>query len=157
MRKLVMVCVAVFIAGCNTVPQRQVYRMPSLAELTPPQNNYDSLRAKSKDIVDSFSKEVTEYLEKKSKSSAIASAKKAVARSLKDPGSAQFRNVRVVPYGEGSVICGEVNGKNSYGGYVGFKSFVSGINFAEIESYEAGYGEINRAANAGLDEACRSR
>jgi len=41
-----------------------------------------------------------------------------VEKSLKDPGSAEFRN----QYG----ICGEVNAKNSFGGYTGFKRFIAG-------------------------------
>ncbi|WP_286434742.1 hypothetical protein ACDW34_09275 [Acinetobacter piscicola] len=44
-------------------------------------------------------------------------AKEAVLMSLKDPDSAQFQNVKG--------YCGEVNSKNSYGGYVGFKRFIS--------------------------------
>jgi hypothetical protein len=46
-------------------------------------------------------------------------AQETVSRDLKDPSSAQFRNLRYVePY-----VCGEVNAKNSFGGYVGFKKF----------------------------------
>jgi hypothetical protein len=38
---------------------------------------------------------------------------------LKDPASAQFRNeVR-----NGNILCGEINAKNSSGGYVGFQRF----------------------------------
>lgn len=37
---------------------------------------------------------------------------------LKDPDSAQFRNQKR--------ICGEVNAKNSFGGYAGFKRFIAG-------------------------------
>ncbi len=43
---------------------------------------------------------------------------------LKDPYSAQFKNVR---FSNGSggvwVVCGEVNSKNSYGGYAGYTKF----------------------------------
>lgn len=42
---------------------------------------------------------------------------KAVKQQLKDPDSAQFQNVKG--------YCGEVNSKNSYGGYVGFKRYIS--------------------------------
>jgi hypothetical protein len=52
-------------------------------------------------------------------------AQEAVRNHLKDPDSARFRNVtiiRVEP--DGAVVCGEVNAKNSYGGYVGFRRFV---------------------------------
>lgn len=46
--------------------------------------------------------------------------KSAVAAALRDPSSAEFRNLRT-----GSrASCGEVNGKNSLGAYAGFKPFV---------------------------------
>ncbi|MBC7860285.1 MAG: hypothetical protein H7Z39_16250 [Burkholderiaceae bacterium] len=48
-------------------------------------------------------------------------ARNAVLAMLKDADSAKFRNVRSV--GDGLFVCGEVNAKNSYGGYVGFKKF----------------------------------
>jgi len=47
-------------------------------------------------------------------------AQRAVLNLLKDPGSAQFRNVRKTKPG---FVCGEVNAKNGMGGYVGFKQF----------------------------------
>ena len=45
-----------------------------------------------------------------------------VLKRLKDPGSAQFRNVVVSDVT--NWVCGEVNSKNSLGGYVGFKRFM---------------------------------
>jgi len=50
----------------------------------------------------------------------IATAQSLVKGRLKDPDSAQFRNVRRLPDGD---ICGEVNSKNGFGGYVGFQHF----------------------------------
>lgn len=49
-----------------------------------------------------------------------AAAKKLVAAGLRDPGSAQFRDLKKV----GETVCGEVNGKNAYGAYAGFKHFI---------------------------------
>jgi hypothetical protein len=49
----------------------------------------------------------------------MAAAQQVIAAQLKDPASAQFRNVRV----KGETVCGEVNAKNSFGGYIGFKTF----------------------------------
>ncbi|MBV7394577.1 hypothetical protein [Mameliella sediminis] len=51
-----------------------------------------------------------------------------VAEKLKDPRSAQFRDVFQIVrrYENGKMetyVCGEVNGKNSFGGYVGFTYF----------------------------------
>ena len=49
----------------------------------------------------------------------VEAALELVTGSMKDPGSAQFRNTRV----HGSLVCGEVNAKNLYGAYVGFRAF----------------------------------
>lgn len=48
-----------------------------------------------------------------------------VSAQMIDPASAQFRNVRSVRNRYGEVgICGEVNAKNSMGGYAGFRHFM---------------------------------
>ena len=52
---------------------------------------------------------------------ALSQAQELVTAKLKDPGSAQFRNVKQLREG---VVCGEVNSKNTYGGYAGFSRFV---------------------------------
>ena len=58
---------------------------------------------------------------------------------LKDPSSAQFRNVK---YGKGVPgawpMCGEFNAKNSYGGYVGFQRF-SGIASVDPKTKKTTY------------------
>lgn len=46
-----------------------------------------------------------------------------MAKNLKDPASAMFQDVYVVKIGTSIIICGEVNSKNSYGGYSGFAAF----------------------------------
>lgn len=55
----------------------------------------------------------------------IDKAKKAVRERLKDPESAKFKNVSThkTPAG-GLLVCGNVNSKNSFGGYVGFRPFM---------------------------------
>ena len=45
-------------------------------------------------------------------------ARELVTANLKDPDSAKFRNQKGV--------CGEVNAKNSFGGYAGFVRFIAG-------------------------------
>jgi hypothetical protein len=52
----------------------------------------------------------------------------AMAYNLFDPGSAQFRNIRAadVTLKDGNKerrVCGEINGKNRFGAYVGFQMF----------------------------------
>ncbi len=56
-------------------------------------------------------------------SSFIADAKQTIASGLKDPNSVQFRKLRLGHEGFKPVLCGELNAKNSYGGYVGFRQF----------------------------------
>jgi hypothetical protein len=51
----------------------------------------------------------------------IPNAKEAVRQGLKDPASAQFREM-FVTWNE--AVCGEVNAKNAMGGYVGFTRFI---------------------------------
>ncbi|MGY8590652.1 hypothetical protein QRO08_15945 [Paracidovorax citrulli] len=52
--------------------------------------------------------------------------------SLKDPDSAKFRNIKLAKTDTAGawVMCGEVNAKNSYGGYAGFGRFM-GMLFTE--------------------------
>lgn len=48
----------------------------------------------------------------------------AVADTLRDPESARFRSVRVVRAADGTdALCGQLNAKNAYGGYVGYEPF----------------------------------
>lgn len=54
-----------------------------------------------------------------------------VIQALKDPDSAQFRNERRV----GRYLCGEVNAKNSLGGYVGFKRYMTSGADLHIEDH----------------------
>ncbi|WP_206432195.1 hypothetical protein [Sphingomonas sp. ABOLF] len=63
-------------------------------------------------------------------------SKEAVRHNLKDPESAQFRDVGRC--GASDFVFGEVNGKNSYGAYTGFKSFYSDgvVAAADVEDLE---------------------
>lgn len=56
----------------------------------------------------------------------IERSKDAVRAKLKDPDSAQFRGVYFrQAAGAPPMACGEVNSKNSFGGYGGFQRFLS--------------------------------
>ena len=70
---------------------------------------------------------------------AIAAVKVGVLDQLKDPGSAQFTNIRTIP-AQGKV-CGEVNSKNSFGGYTGKQKFkgvyAEGMPAAAVDIQEA--------------------
>lgn len=63
----------------------------------------------------------------------INQAKKAVRSQLKDPSSAQFDYVYAVTTISGAkAVCGEVNAKNTYGGYTGFTPFYSYQGYTKI-------------------------
>ncbi len=54
---------------------------------------------------------------------------------LRDPASSQFR--RLAPaVGSNRVICGQINGKNGFGGYAGFKPFFYRVETREITIYQ---------------------
>ncbi|MGO2242097.1 MAG: hypothetical protein ACTH5D_10110 [Halomonas sp.] len=57
--------------------------------------------------------------------SEIDKAKDAVAERLRDPSSAQFRNVKGGERRGLYSVCGEVNGKNAYGAYSGYERFIT--------------------------------
>jgi ABC-type multidrug transport system fused ATPase/permease subunit len=71
-------------------------------------------------------KEQEEQLKKLSRDTdekKIEDLKKIIRSTLKDPDSSQFREL-FLNFSK-TALCGEVNAKNSYGGYVGFRSFVA--------------------------------
>lgn len=47
-----------------------------------------------------------------------------LVENFKDPESVKFRSV-ILSLADVPIVCGEVNGKNSYGGYTGFKRYYS--------------------------------
>jgi hypothetical protein len=59
------------------------------------------------------------------KNEAIRRAQDAVREKLKDPSSAQFKDVAYFQSGSLDVVCGQVNAKNAYGGYSGFREFLA--------------------------------
>lgn len=77
----------------------------------------DDLRKKEKQ--ENADKEIERH-------SLIASAKNALKERLREPDSAEFKNVIIVTYQDKlNVVCGEVNAKNGFGGMTGFQPFVS--------------------------------
>lgn len=72
----------------------------------------------------------------------MGKAKDAVRRLLKDPDSAQFRDVQACA--KPGAVRGEVNGKNSYGGYAGFEPFIYADGSAAILSDRATAYDLDR-------------
>lgn len=83
-------------------------------------------------------------------------AQNQIKEFMKDPDSTQFRNVKEIVNTQGSkVLCGQINSKNSYGGYVGFKPFSysnDGLNIIDMNrpSYEQIIA-VNRYEKDGCD------
>ena len=92
---------------------------------------------------------------------AMEKGKEAAAQSLRDPSSAQFRNVTT----NGNYVCGEINGKNAFGGFAGFSEFYAfeaagGEWMAQIynedelrQLEEGGYEELARQTRANFKDA----
>jgi hypothetical protein len=63
----------------------------------------------------------------------IAHARQAVADATRDPLAAQFRSLSVVTDGDGNrKVCGQLNAKNAYGGYVGFRPFAYLLELGDV-------------------------
>jgi hypothetical protein len=81
-----------------------------------------------------------------------AKAKAELVHSLKDPESARFREMFVSSQSDGGslrpVLCGQVNAKNSMGGYGGFQRFV--VTSAGVTIEEDGSGGFSFL----WDDAC---
>lgn len=65
-----------------------------------------------------------------------------VRENLKDPTSAQFKEIRKSK--DGKYFCGEVNAKNSMGGYIGFTEFAVG-------PMDSSYPDVSFEINAVID------
>lgn len=66
----------------------------------------------------------------------IKAVEKGVRVSLKDPNSAQFGNMMAMKRSDGMIaVCGYVNGKNSFGGYVGMTPFMGLLDHSPAPSF----------------------
>jgi hypothetical protein len=72
----------------------------------------------------------------------------AIRAKLKDPDSAEFRNVNFYAGGGVPMACGEVNAKNGFGGYTGFEPFVAaGSELAFLSSEMTSSREFRKVWN----------
>ena len=138
---LVPISIAIALTGCAS---------PSGVYQNPTQN----LRALSMKEVRGYATEIQLFFEKNGQEKTITAAQDAAKKGLKDPDSAKFQNLRIADFDGGKVVCGEINAKNSYGGYVGYKRFVAGTSAATIYNTSSKYPDINDAFNAGIVAAC---
>lgn len=95
----------------------------------------------------------------------FSEAKARAASAMKDPASTQFRNLH---YGvEPGTVCGEINAKNGFGGYVGFERFFiadgsaspfiassAEASIAGSDMDESQLALLRRNMNLEIDKAC---
>jgi hypothetical protein len=83
----------------------------------------------------------------------VGKSKQLLVDSLKDPDSARFSNLIIAERSEGKLLCGSINARNSFGGYVGAKKFYvlwAGAAPAAPEVYTDG--DIVKRLDARLDQ-----
>ena len=128
--------------------------LTACATYDPDANMYPDLRAAALNAVTQYTAEVKASSAKDGEEKTFAAAQAAAKRLLKDPDSATFRSLRISKYNGFEVVCGEINAKNSYGGYVGYNKFVAGTTGATIFATDTEYPDIADAENTGIGAAC---
>ncbi|BBT40916.1 hypothetical protein [Pseudomonas putida] len=88
-----------------------------------------------------------------SEQGAISKGQEMVASTLKDPGSAMFSSVRMVETQtagdlHNGYLCGQVNSKNSFGGYTGPKRFVANFQYTNGGRVEVSNVQLEEGLNA---------
>lgn len=68
-----------------------------------------------------------------------AKAKAAITLQMRDPASAEFRSVLTFP--DKNLVCGQINGKNSFGGYTGFLEFYYDRGVVAVSDQSVGFQE----------------
>jgi hypothetical protein len=78
----------------------------------------------------------------------IERGKEAIKAKLRDPDSAQFRDVKFHSGGGVPLACGEVNANNGFGGKAGYERFVAaGDSLAVLESEMTSSTEMDQVWN----------
>ena len=67
----------------------------------------------------------------------VSRAIDAIKNTLKDPESSKIKDVEIHKFPH-RYICGKINGKNSFGAYIGYKYFISAEWYNETEESAAG-------------------
>ena len=75
----------------------------------------------------------------------VAKAQEDVKARLKDPSTAEFRNVRVSESSGAPLVCGEVNSNNSFGGKGGYQRFIFGGTQGLFFEEQMAAGEMDKA------------
>lgn len=76
-------------------------------------------------------------------SRARVQAQNSVKSLLRDSDSAEFRNLQVLHSKSGGrYVCGEVNSRNAFGGYVGYQQFVSVGQMTFLQEQASDFSEV---------------
>ena len=137
---LILVCAAGVLTGCASAP--------------PGSSPEEKVRQMSYERISLHAATNASFLQSKTEKELTDASLDAAKNQMKDPGSVQFRNVRLVSHPNGKLICGEINAKNTYGGYVGFRLFAASPLGATTLVTGGRYVEVDELANVGLRAAC---
>ena len=96
---------------------------------SPPSNALNDLAWSRMDSLKEEAKLLAGDIENVTADVVFAKSKQMVLDKLKDPESAKFRNQKIIDFKGGKLLCGEVNAKNSYGGYVGFAPYMASRDY----------------------------
>lgn len=80
----------------------------------------------------------------------MAEGKRTVLNALKDPDSARFKNLKT---SRDLYFCGEVNAKNSLGGYTGFSRFIVMLSTVTLDDGSASFRDEWLVACEGYERA----
>lgn len=118
---------AVLLAACNQQPNDEV--VVSNATLTEP------VAAAAKKPAQEATSSKPNYNDSGKQVAWIELGKDAIREKLRDPSSAEFRNVTFHSGGGVPMACGEVNANNGFGGKGGYERFIAaGTTMAVMES-----------------------
>lgn len=67
--------------------------------------------------------------------SLVTTMVRGASMQLRDPSSVQFRSL-MPGFGNPRVICGQINGRNGFGGYAGFKPFFYEIKTNKVTIFQ---------------------
>ena len=91
-----------------------------------PSSGYSSKPPTTQSLTPRYASNKEMFMSNKGKAFAwMESDKSSIEDILKDADSAEFRDVFISFYSDSPVTCGQVNAKNSFGGYAGFKDFIA--------------------------------
>lgn len=135
--------ISIWLTGCAAVPAQPI------------QSPYQELHDQRLKEVERMATEVELGLQSMPPQELLNKAQAAITYGFKDPDSAKFRNVRYVKYEERIVICGEVNAKNSYGGYVGYENFIAGLSSWKLMKESDNNTALGSADSVGVRIYCR--